>query len=498
MANTYITPNMTLELPLVGVEIGPAWAEELNLAMEVIDQHNHTPGSGVPVPTSGINIDANLTFAGFSATNLLSSIYNSQTVSPAGSNKIYVNNGELVFIDGSGVEVQITSMGGINIASTGTIGGDYGQPGVPAAVVYSNTTKVFSFTQSPGVGAFIFAQKYIFGGSQTVTISTATSSSYEIKFDNILPASRKIMTIDENGIVQYAVDVDNSTIEIATNTIQVKDLGITFAKLSTSLQQAFTNQTSTIQTITASGSFVVPSNVNKIRILACGGGGGGGGGGASLVAQGAGGGAAGGSGAVLSMAEVATTPGESVTITIGAGGVAGAGVPAGNGTAGSAGGNTTVVGAAFSLTFYGGNGGDFGDRGSASGNTGGPGGSTSTTSYGGLFYTDGGAGGKGANTSATPNVAGTNGTSSLYAIGGAGNATVANKRGGNGGGGGAGTGVGGAGALGNNNGNGAAGTAGSNYGSGGGGGSGSSADPGVNLTGGNGGAGAPGVVYIAY
>ena len=89
---------------------------------------------------------------------------------------------------------------------------------------------------------------------------------------------------------------------------------------------------------TANGTFTVPSAVTTIWVSGCGGGGGGGGGNVlSLSAQGGGGGG-GYPGSIAIKKSIAVTPGEVLTITVGAAGAGGAGTSslanAGNGTAG--------------------------------------------------------------------------------------------------------------------------------------------------------------------
>lgn len=79
------------------------------------------------------------------------------------------------------------------------------------------------------------------------------------------------------------------------------------------------------QTITATGSFVVPAGITTLHILACGGGGGGGAGGDSGTVftgdtSAGGSGGAGGAGAVPYFHVVTVTPAESLNITIGDGG----------------------------------------------------------------------------------------------------------------------------------------------------------------------------------
>ena len=85
----------------------------------------------------------------------------------------------------------------------------------------------------------------------------------------------------------------------------------------------------TSQTITSSGTFLVPSNVNSIKVECWGGGGGGGYGGPS------GNGMNGGGGGAYSMSILTVSQGNSFNITIGLGGTGGS-----SGNSGTAGGNT--------------------------------------------------------------------------------------------------------------------------------------------------------------
>ena len=103
--------------------------------------------------------------------------------------------------------------------------------------------------------------------------------------------------------------------------------------------------------IYASGTFVVPPGVKVMRCRALGGGGGGGGGGnigALSLATACHGGPGGGAGMVVE-SQIAVTPGDTLTILIGAGGTGGAGAAVSsattgnNGTIGTAGGMTTVT-----------------------------------------------------------------------------------------------------------------------------------------------------------
>lgn len=76
-----ISPNMNLIIPGVGTQEGPEYAENVNSSLTLIDQHNHSPGSGAPITPGGISINTDLTFGNNNATSLRSSRYTPQ-VSP--------------------------------------------------------------------------------------------------------------------------------------------------------------------------------------------------------------------------------------------------------------------------------------------------------------------------------------------------------------------------------------------------------------------------------
>lgn len=110
------TPNMNLDLPTVSVTLGPTWATEINEALEVIDLHDHSSGKGARVPTSGLNINADLEFNNYRASELFSSQYESNSSALTGSanaNSVSVTSGNLYFTNNSGVAIQITSGGSL-------------------------------------------------------------------------------------------------------------------------------------------------------------------------------------------------------------------------------------------------------------------------------------------------------------------------------------------------------------------------------------------------
>ncbi len=58
------TPNMQLPVDQVSVTPGPGWASDLEAMKLLLDAHTHVSGQGLPVPTAGLNINANLPLGG--------------------------------------------------------------------------------------------------------------------------------------------------------------------------------------------------------------------------------------------------------------------------------------------------------------------------------------------------------------------------------------------------------------------------------------------------
>lgn len=206
------TPDMGLVLPVVQTTLGPAWATELNAALNVVDSHDHSTGSGAKITPSGININTNFSMGSNNITLVRSTRYDSQSAVISGAsdlNAVYVVNGNLYYINNSGTNVQITDGAGLNFASLGTIGGDFGQPGVNAAVTYSDSTKVFAFTQSSGIGAIIAGSKlkiaYASGSTQAVTLAvTAGVTAYEITLpDGVAAVDQSICTMSTTGQMSF-------------------------------------------------------------------------------------------------------------------------------------------------------------------------------------------------------------------------------------------------------------------------------------------------------
>lgn len=193
---------MNLPIPVPGQTSGPQWAQDINASLTLIDQHNHTAGSGVQIPPAGLNINTALTFNNNSATGLMSSIYTPQ-VSYTTDYGVHVEGVDLYYVDGNGNDIQITSGGTVNATSSGI----------------SSGTATASFSGSPAVlvvNAASSTPANIQGGSILIGNNTANSkfltlappSAMAANIQETLPtipASQSFLTMDTSGnIANYA------------------------------------------------------------------------------------------------------------------------------------------------------------------------------------------------------------------------------------------------------------------------------------------------------
>jgi microcystin-dependent protein len=123
------TTYMNLTLPTPSVTEGPEYAEQNNTALETIDEHDHSPGKGTPVPSAGIEIDADLDFNDNKLTAVKAVNFEDQAANLSAANvqSLHAVDGDLWFNNSSGTPVQITQ--GSSIASASS-------PLVPSGVIW--------------------------------------------------------------------------------------------------------------------------------------------------------------------------------------------------------------------------------------------------------------------------------------------------------------------------------------------------------------------------
>src|SRR5687768_7207267 len=112
-----MTPNMQLDLPVPSTTLGPAWATLLVAALEDVDGHNHTAGSGVKVPVAGLDLNADLNLSElYAMLGVTLARFKSQSAVLSGglnAKQVYVVNGDLYYQNAAGVNIQITSGGSV-------------------------------------------------------------------------------------------------------------------------------------------------------------------------------------------------------------------------------------------------------------------------------------------------------------------------------------------------------------------------------------------------
>lgn len=245
MATNFLTPNMNLLVPVVGAELSPTWAQDLNTSLGTIDSHNHSSGQGVQINPSGININASLPFNGNSATGL--SFVN---ITPQGTGigtptnaSVYVSGVDFYFKDGGGNAIQLTKSGGPN-AGIGNISGLPSTPSGGAGLAWLNSSSAFQFTQDSGsTGPSIDGGAYIlrYGGSYpspsgnavVLAASSSLSGTYQLTLPAALPGtSGAMLTFNTSGTGSFT-NVDNATLQWSSGIISVKALGIGAAQLGT-------------------------------------------------------------------------------------------------------------------------------------------------------------------------------------------------------------------------------------------------------------------------
>ncbi len=275
MANSTISPNMNLILPTVGVDPGPDWATNLNASLSIIDQHNHSSGSGVQITPNGLNISSDLSFQMNNALLLRASRYAPQTSPLSGAADIgetYVAGVDLYYNDVNGNQIQITKNG--NIAGTS---GSIANLVPPASVSYVSGDETFVFQSNSTTAANIDAGSYVLrnltSGSFGLTLAPPTlSSNYTITLPAI-PSSISLLTIDTSGNLGTSSGAVNATLNSLITASDV-DVG---GNLSVTGDAAiggstFTAGNSTFSSVTTVGDTDVGGNLAVTGIIGANGG----------------------------------------------------------------------------------------------------------------------------------------------------------------------------------------------------------------------------------
>lgn len=208
------TPNMALELPTNGADIG-TWGTKLNVALPIIDSHNHAPGQGVQIGAAGLNIDGNVSFNDFAIRSAGQVGFSSVDPLTSGDRVVFVSadDNELYWRTNGGTNVKLTNGNALNVAAfVGGIGGDY--TAVAAAVAYDDATGAYTFKRgtanSNSWARLRAADLRLYEYNTTETVYTAIkaasglAASYDITLPTALPAAQVLQQIDAAGQTVYS------------------------------------------------------------------------------------------------------------------------------------------------------------------------------------------------------------------------------------------------------------------------------------------------------
>lgn len=216
-----ISPNMSLVVPAAGITTGPQWAADLDISLGIIDSHDHSPGKGVQVTPAGLNINSTLSMGNNTLSNDRSVQFTPQGSTPA-VGSIYESGVDLFYVDGNGNNVRLTNSGSV-AGSAGSISGLTS----PASASYNSGTSTFVWQSNTNTSANLDAscllQRDLTASSNAVTLCAPPSlaANYSLTWPAALPASQKFATIDNSGNIAANWSVDNSTIVVSGNSVQI-------------------------------------------------------------------------------------------------------------------------------------------------------------------------------------------------------------------------------------------------------------------------------------
>ena len=225
-------PNMSIVLPTLGADIG-TWDDKINDALTLVDAHDHKSGKGLRINTTAIEIDADLTIAGYALTNVGKAAFTAVTALSSGSQTFFVSSAdnELYWRSNGGTNIKVTSGSTLNISLVGGIAGDYTSVG--AEVAYDDSNDRYTFKQE-GTKPWariacgpvrIFEYNTLETVYVELAVDAALASSYTLTFPAALPASTFPIGVSSAGVLSYtgvftgaitATDLKNSADQVIT------------------------------------------------------------------------------------------------------------------------------------------------------------------------------------------------------------------------------------------------------------------------------------------
>lgn len=223
---------MNLIVSSVGTDSGLMWEENLNASLYTIDAHDHTPGKGVQIPPSGLNINASLPMNNNSITGVQSAVLQPQ-ISLATLYGIYSIGNDLYFNDGAGNIIRITSGGSVNATSSGISSGTATASFVSSVLVVNAASNKPANIQG---GSLLLGNNIVSSNFLTLQPPSAMGANFSLTLPSI-PASTSFAQVDTSGNITASVPVSGgiTAANIAAGTITTTQISSSAAILGSQL-----------------------------------------------------------------------------------------------------------------------------------------------------------------------------------------------------------------------------------------------------------------------
>lgn len=199
MADNNPTTWMSLPNPIPGSSAGPQYALDIQSCFTIVDQHNHSAGSGQQIQPNGLNINGDLSFQSNNAYALRTVRFTPQGSAIPNSGLdvgcLYVAGNELYYNDVSGGhQVAITLNGNVNATSSGISSG-------AASAAFVGGVLVVKSSSTSGANVEMQSAVLTNNGNltNTLTLQAPTLSSSLAQTFPITPAVTSFMTMDSSG-----------------------------------------------------------------------------------------------------------------------------------------------------------------------------------------------------------------------------------------------------------------------------------------------------------
>jgi len=217
---------MNLIESTIGVDSGLSWEQNLNSSLTLIDAHDHSPGKGVPINSSSLNLTSDLALNGNNLTLVRSLRFNPQSSllsGPADLGCLYESGVDLWYNDGNGNQVKITSAGSVNATSSGISSGTATASFVSGVLVVDASSNYPANIQGASIllGNNVTNSKYL-----TLSPPNSLAANYSVVLP-LIPSVKNILSMDTSGNIVADTNVDNSSLSYSGTVLSIATNGVT-------------------------------------------------------------------------------------------------------------------------------------------------------------------------------------------------------------------------------------------------------------------------------